>query len=440
MVMPIPESAGNMGVRIVAEQQYGVLPGSPTWKRLNDVKMTPKPQFETDMFIPSGFEVPSVEVLNDDFTNFDVTGRLSYTSLMYVLSSMFGWPTTTLVGGSTYDHVWEWDGRTPIVPASYSLDYGTAARARRTQGVVFNGLTTGVSRSALDFSSSAFGKDLQNVSSLGGVTNEVQTATITGIPTSGTFTLTFNGRTTTAIPWNAAAAAVQAALEALPTIGAGGVTVAGGPGPATPFAITFTGRLGGRDVALMTSAHAFVGGTTPNIAVVATTPGVDAAVDIPAQPVFPLHYNVYVDDSWALSLAKTTQLLALYNMSMGLGERLDRSKPVNSSRSSDNVYIREDQEHTVGLKLGADAVAEGMYSTIRAGMRKFVNATAIGPATGDSAYKYEFESVICTLLSGTDGYDTESGIHVLTWNGRIAYDDVSGKAARFRLRNKIASL
>lgn len=47
---------------------------------------------------------------------------------------------------------------------------------------------------------------------------------------SGTFTLAFGGNTTTALAYNAAASAVQSALAALPSIGAGNVTVTGTPG------------------------------------------------------------------------------------------------------------------------------------------------------------------------------------------------------------------
>lgn len=56
--------------------------------------------------------------------------------------------------------------------------------------------------------------------------------TIGGNPTGGTFTLSFGGQTTDPIAFNATAAAVQAALEALSTLDAGDVTVtgtAGGP-------------------------------------------------------------------------------------------------------------------------------------------------------------------------------------------------------------------
>src|SRR5439155_10422234 len=56
-----------------------------------------------------------------------------------------------------------------------------------------------------------------------GVTAGVQAFSVTG--TSGTFTLTFGGATTNSLPVNATAVQVQAALNALPTIGGVGGSV-----------------------------------------------------------------------------------------------------------------------------------------------------------------------------------------------------------------------
>jgi hypothetical protein len=102
----------------------------------------------------------------------------------------------------------------------------------------------------------------------------VQRATITGVPTGGSFTLTYGGSTTTAIAYNAVFGAVQTALEALPNIAPGDVVVSGGPGPATPYTFTFGGTLNARDVSAMTATGSFSGGTTPTIAVTTITPGV----------------------------------------------------------------------------------------------------------------------------------------------------------------------
>src|SRR6185312_3390072 len=55
----------------------------------------------------------------------------------------------------------------------------------------------------------------------------VQTVTISGTPTGGTFTLAFNGVQTAPIPWNATAIQMQTALNNLAGIAQqGGVTVA----------------------------------------------------------------------------------------------------------------------------------------------------------------------------------------------------------------------
>lgn len=110
----------------------------------------------------------------------------------------------------------------------------------------------------------------------GGI-DEVQRLTITGAPTGGTFTLTFDGQTTAAIARNASATAVQNALLALSNVDPGDIVVTGGPGPATPYTFTFGGDLGDQDVPEMTVTASFTGGTTPAAAVTTITPGVPPA-------------------------------------------------------------------------------------------------------------------------------------------------------------------
>lgn len=112
----------------------------------------------------------------------------------------------------------------------------------------------------------------------GGV-NEKETLTMTGTPTGGTFTLTYSAQTTSAIPYNATAAQVQAALIALSNIGPGDVMVSGGPFPATPIVVDFTGTLSGTvsGAPLTMSAVGLTGGTSPTIGIVRTTTGLSNA-------------------------------------------------------------------------------------------------------------------------------------------------------------------
>jgi hypothetical protein len=111
----------------------------------------------------------------------------------------------------------------------------------------------------------------------GAGSSEVQTVTITGGPTGGSFTLTFDGATTAAIAFDATAATVDSALEALATVGAGNVSVTGGPGPGTPWTVTFTGALEATDVPQMTATSSLTGGTSPAVAVTTTTAGITSS-------------------------------------------------------------------------------------------------------------------------------------------------------------------
>jgi YD repeat-containing protein len=103
----------------------------------------------------------------------------------------------------------------------------------------------------------------------------VQQLALTGGPTGGTFTLTFNGQTTSPLAYNASAAAVQAALQALSTVGTGNVFVAGGAGG--PWTVRFGGSLAGAYQPQLTANGAgLTGGASPSVAVTSSQLGGDA--------------------------------------------------------------------------------------------------------------------------------------------------------------------
>ncbi len=105
--------------------------------------------------------------------------------------------------------------------------------------------------------------------------NEVQSLTrVTA--TGGTFTLTFNGTTTLAIPYSASASAIQTALRNLSTVGTGNVTVTGSFGN---FSVTFVGQLGLQDVPLLEVDNSNLTGINPYVLAAVTTPGGAATAD-----------------------------------------------------------------------------------------------------------------------------------------------------------------
>jgi hypothetical protein len=105
----------------------------------------------------------------------------------------------------------------------------------------------------------------------GTATNAVQTISITGA-TAGTFKLVFGGQSTAPIAFNASAAAVQAALEALSNIGKGNVTGGGGPLPGSNVTATFVSQMAASPQLPITIDSTGLTGGTP--AVTQTTVGV----------------------------------------------------------------------------------------------------------------------------------------------------------------------
>jgi hypothetical protein len=94
---------------------------------------------------------------------------------------------------------------------------------------------------------------------------------ITVDATGGTFTVTFGGQTTTAIAYNASGPVMQAALEALTSIGAGNIIVT--KDSTLVFRLHFTGTLAGTNVGAVTTTVTSLTGGTASATVTVPTSG-----------------------------------------------------------------------------------------------------------------------------------------------------------------------
>lgn len=83
--------------------------------------------------------------------------------------------------------------------------------------------------------------------------------------TGGTFTLSFDGATTGAIPYNATASQMQSFLEALSTVGPNNVACTDGPVNVEAVNVEFIGGLGAQDLPLITSDISGATGPNPNM-------------------------------------------------------------------------------------------------------------------------------------------------------------------------------
>jgi len=112
--------------------------------------------------------------------------------------------------------------------------------------------------------------------------NEVQTVTLGGPPSGGTFTLRFEGQTTRPIDYNApniGDGSGQDALVGLSNIAVGDVAVTGTPGGS--YTVTFGGALAKTNVSLMYATSSLQSGPA-TVTVATTRPGGPVPVTVTA--------------------------------------------------------------------------------------------------------------------------------------------------------------
>jgi hypothetical protein len=116
----------------------------------------------------------------------------------------------------------------------------------------------------------------RSTTSTSGATAEVQTLTISGSPTGGTFSVTLAGYgTASGINYNAAASTVQTALRSAWGLAVDVTGSAGGP-----YTITYPTAAGNVPLAAA-DGSTLTGGTSPSAAVVVATPGVTGVNSTP---------------------------------------------------------------------------------------------------------------------------------------------------------------
>lgn len=330
--------------RIKKEAAYGTAPAAVD-NRLVDMRMTPQARRDTEFYAPIGDALPSIAVVNDNYGTFTIDGRLSFSSIIWPLASLFGAPVTTQQAATTaYQHVFTWDGVTLVNPYSYSGHYGDATSARQLTGMIFNSLGFGVSRD---------GQSMQL--------------------TSGGFAKSFTP----------------------------GVT----------------------------------GGSTPPFA---ASPTLVAAV-----PMFPLMFDVYTATTFANLTASPTRYGSMYDLSMSIGERFTRARPINSTQSTDGIAETEGdtsgQNHSMNFTVAADATGEALLTDQAAGTTKFIRIAAVGAAnSAGTGFPYSFIMDFAFLLGEPNEYNAIQGVHGLPFTGRIARDSL-GNGLKVSVINKIVA-
>lgn len=407
----------------------------PADKRMLCTMLEPSPNIPTTVYRPAGSVAPTSVVQAKEWTEGEYSGALCPNDLIYILNSILLTGTITTPAGATNTrrHTFTPSNFAPDAYKTYTVEKGSSAGAERMAHTVFNSLTMRWTRDAeaavnggilgqalseqitltaapTDLGAAPIDPDAVSIfigSSLS--TNEVKTITITGTPTGGTFTLTYEGQTTAAIAFNANAAAVQAALEALSTIGVGNVLVAGGPGPGTPWTVTFQGLFAGIDASEMTDDDALLtGGTTPAVAVTTTTP------------------------------AGMTRLLRASEFEFAIPDSFAPVMTLNAATPSFDALVRQGIEPTAQIVMMHDAASAAYMADLRAKTTRYCRVIATGQPI-ESGWRQSVKLTFAFVFVNSDRGDNDA-IYANTYDLRPIYDATLGSWVSVVVDNAIASL
>ena len=379
-----------------------------------------------------GYFVATGSYPNERYANIKVSGTMCYNALTYVYESLLG-KTVPSGGGTAKTRLYL---PSPIRAAdiqTYTLEVGNSRRARRAAYMYFKESQFEFSRKMTKYDGVAEAQALNEAAQLS--TSAVQTVTITGTATGGSFTLTFNAITTGAIAYNSTAAAVQTIMDT--AFGQGQFIVAGGPLPGTPMTFTFTGDYGQQTVAIMTANSALLTGTTPVAVPATTTPGVTATA-IPVVPIQPSTIDCWVDTSWAT--LGTTQLTRGFNLKYTLG---DRTAPVWAMRSSVAGFvshIANDLKATGSVLVGiGDPSIDLMLTALESGTKQFLRMKSTGPAIpGGGNYSHQVD--LCITAGNPYKVGDQDKVLAYEFPFEIAFDPTSGNFMQVQLINALATL
>lgn len=409
-------------------------------KLLRSIGIAMKIEAEVETFTPVGSKYAALSVLGKEWSSGSLEGKPTYDELTYVFAGIVGNMVTTNPTTGVYEHVFVARNRAADVIKTFSVERGSDRYWWKSAYGLVTELGLEFSRSGIELSGAMMARRmaLANASSR----SSIQKISLSGGPTGGTFTLTFGSQTTGNIAYNATAAAVQTALEALSNIAAGDVYVTGGPGPSTPWLVHFiNGLADAAQPAITGNAAGLTGGTSPNVVVTQTQTG-GVLTELALAPVLPQHCDVYLVDAYA-DLATASPLDRDFVLSFSLGDRFAPVWPLRSSYDSWAAHVETAPKLEWKLKMSADDVGRGLLATMRAGATKFIRLKAQGDAIS-TGYPYLLQMDGAVKISAApSGPEDSDGVDTLEWTfvGVPSADiDAAGSPLKITLRNGLAAL
>lgn len=407
-------------------------------RKMQAMKVIPHPMTVMEEFVASGFKFPTVVAVNEEWTEFDVSGPVTYNELAYPLASLLTAPVDSTLAAGIYQHVITPNSGSPDSGKTFTAEFGDTNYAERVSGGQFVDGTLTFARKASDFKGRMIGVnlDLSAPITQGPAASEVQTITISGTPTGGTWTLSWYGTVIT-LAFNVTTTALQTALQAIQSIGTGNVTVTGTAGAS--YVLTFAGALANTflDLAVV-DGSGLTGGTTPAASIAMTTAGSGAAPTVlTMEPVVGNQLDVFMDTSFGA--LGTTKLLNEFQLVWALTGKVGPYWPMNTGNPSYGGTVELLPKSSVKLLLEADAQGRQILTNMRAGQIMYTRLQALGPSLG-SGHRQTLQVDMCLKANTPDPYADNEGLVAAGFTCSLVADPTAGFATRVTFINDLASL
>lgn len=417
--------------------QIGVesTPGTPVpaLKRLLGLTVTPGIKATINTYRGTGIKFPTVSSLGKEWVELGLGGPLTYTDIVYLLSGYM--KATTPVQGPSGVYTWTFTPAVygPDTVKTFTIEQGSSLRAHRFSYGLITGGTISINRDECTFQGSMIARSIEDNVQLS--TNTVYSISGSGTVSGGTFTLTVGTATTSALAYNASAATIQEALEALGTVGSGNVRCTGGPLPSAAVVVTFVNGLAQTPVTMTIDSTNITGGGS----LTATTVTVGTApTEVDLVPVTSPQVLVYLADTQA-GLGTASPLQRAFSVSIELTNRFGPVWVLNGTREF-AAHVELAPELSIGLLVEADDEGMAQLSRMQAGSTVWlrIEATSTMMITGSSPYKMTIDAA--AKITEPSAFSDEDGVYAIEWAMSGVADPTWGKALQVVVQNGIASL
>lgn len=446
-------------VKVAPETTPGTAPSSG-YKELTALGFSPTINPTINSFKPAGKKYTTVTTLNREDSTWSIDGVPTFTEIVYPLSSVLTEAEITAAAGTTSaaagSRVMGADGLhwffkpsagDADAPVSYTIYKGSIVGAEQATYLRIGDFTLTYNRSDTTIGGSGMARRLTSSAidtSIHMPGNEVQQVAVSA--TGGTFTITYAGQTTSAIAYNATAAVVLAALEALSNIPAGAMRVemTVSASPLFTWLIEFGGSLGETNVAQVTcGAGSLTGGA--GTATPTTVTGGAAVSSISLVPVLPTQVCIYAFATAQTSISTTTnetatyQLVDVMEVVLTIGGRYGPYYTLDCTQSSYATLVELVPTMQLSVKMQANSEGLAYLTQLRNGGTVFFRVKAVG-ATISSAEEYELTYDLAGKISAASELSDQDGVYAVTWTFDAVPELTNGGPLEIAVVNALTSL